>query len=274
MRIFLDPGHGGHDSGAQGPDGTREKDLVLSYAQNVRVRLAAAGHDVKMSREDDTFVPLSSRARAADTWGADCLVSIHANAASAGAANGAWVIYDDKTDPGKGKALARAIFDAMEAVPDIADEDPAEEVYPDGTGWVGHRQLTVISATRCPAVLVELGFLTNAGDLSQLLDPVEHAKVAEAIRQGITAWGVGRGLVDLPPRPAPGTVDSVVDAPLPDLLVAPWEQVRAPEGDTFGSVITRTLRRLVDDPWAQDHLPALARMALDYAVDKLEGLTT
>lgn len=189
MRIAIDAGHGGHDSGAVAPDGTREKDVVLEYAKDLGLLLEAAGHDVMLTRVNDDFVGLSLRAYRADDWNADCLISIHANASANSLANGAWVIYDDKTKPEKGKRLARMIFDEMDMVPGVGDDDPEKEVFPDGTGWVGYRQLTVISASKCPAVLVELGFLSNPEDLADLLKSPVRGAVCEAIARGTLAWG-------------------------------------------------------------------------------------
>lgn len=189
MKVCIDPGHGGKDHGAIAPDGTREKDIALNYATALGNRLLRAGHGVMLTRSTDGFLGLSERAQIANDWGADCLVSIHANAASSAAANGAWVIYDDRTSMAGGIALAESIFRRMAEVPGIADADDAGEVYADRTPWVGGRDLTVISKARMPAVLVELGFLTNPDDLAQLLRRDTLREVVDGISRGILEWG-------------------------------------------------------------------------------------
>ena len=187
MRIAIDPGHGGDDPGAVA-GGVKEKDVALAYSQELAAELAARGHEVMVTRVDDSFVGLSLRAHRSNDWGADCLVSIHANAASNVAANGAWVIYDDRSAPEKGPALARAIFDALRVLPGLEDADDDVEVFADRTAWVGHRDLTVISKAAAPAVLVELGFMTNAADLAQMLRKQDMADICVAIADGIEAW--------------------------------------------------------------------------------------
>lgn len=188
MKICIDPGHGGNDPGAVAGE-VKEKDVVLKYAQELAAELRTRGHEILLTRVSDNFVGLSLRAQRSNEWGADCLVSVHANAASAAAANGMWVIYDDRSARDKGPALARAIFDELRMVPDVEDADEDVEVFADRTGWVGNRDLTVISKTRAPAVLVELGFLTNPDDLAQLLEREDMADIAVAIADGIEAWG-------------------------------------------------------------------------------------
>ncbi len=79
--IVLDAGHGGHDSGAMGPSGVMEKDVVLDVTRRV-ARMIEPGLGVKvvMSRDSDVFVPLRERTNFANKQGADLFVSIHANA--------------------------------------------------------------------------------------------------------------------------------------------------------------------------------------------------
>lgn len=82
--VVLDPGHGGIDTGTKGPHGEEEKDIVLDFAQRLRVRIEKTGkYRVMMTRSDDTFVPLADRVRIARDTGAALLVSIHAELATA-----------------------------------------------------------------------------------------------------------------------------------------------------------------------------------------------
>jgi N-acetylmuramoyl-L-alanine amidase len=194
----VDPGHGGSDPGAVVPDPERpgelirEKEVVVPYALALREVLMGKGYGVRLTRSEDVAVGLSERAKVANGVGALCLVSLHANAASAVARNGAWVIYDDASREENGRALAEAVFAALIQVPEIADITPQIEVFPDGSPHVGGRQLTVLSKATMPAILVELGFMTNGEDLSQLLNPSTRGAVAEAIATGIINWHRGR----------------------------------------------------------------------------------
>lgn len=199
MRICLDPGHGGSNTGAIAPDGTEEKAINLTACSLLMAVLEERGHEVAMTRATDRYVGLRARAEYANGYGAVCFVSIHANANSSAAANGAWVLYDDRTKPEDGVALARDIFLELSKIPGIADADEAEEVYPDGTAWVGDRNqdgewddLTVISAAAMPAVLVELGFLTNPEDLNDLQDQETLQRMAVAMADAIETWGARR----------------------------------------------------------------------------------
>ena len=190
-RICVDAGHGGHDPGAVAGV-SKEKDLALAYALELRNELVRRGHHVITTRTADVFVELAQRAATANTAGADCFVSIHANAADSKLANGAWVIHDDSAGAAGGVALAQRVFDRLAAVPGIADADAAREVFPDASPQVGGRQLAVLSQTKMPAILVELGFLTNEEDLGALREASTRAKVVGAIADGVEDWLRGR----------------------------------------------------------------------------------
>ena len=94
VKIFIDPGHGGQDSGATG-NGLREKVLTLEIATRIK-NLLLSEYDnvtVKMSRTDDSYVTLTERTSSANAWGADYFLSIHINA---GGGEG----YEDYIYPG------------------------------------------------------------------------------------------------------------------------------------------------------------------------------
>src|SRR5690606_13418747 len=80
-KVFIDPGHGGSDSGAVG-NGLKEKDLTLAIAKECEKVLKSEyeGVTVKMSRTGDTYPTLSARTNAANSWNADLFISIHINA--------------------------------------------------------------------------------------------------------------------------------------------------------------------------------------------------
>ena len=78
-KIFIDPGHGGLDSGAVGVNNLLEKNINLSVAKKVESLLKKQNLEVKLSRTDDSTLSLDGRTLAANTWNADCYVSIHCN---------------------------------------------------------------------------------------------------------------------------------------------------------------------------------------------------
>lgn len=93
-RVVLDPGHGGHDTGTIGPEGLREKDLVLDVAQRLgRLIEDRMGSEVIYTRSDDTFVPLERRTEIANEAKADLFLSIHANSSTLRAAAGVETFY-------------------------------------------------------------------------------------------------------------------------------------------------------------------------------------
>src|SRR5690606_38772760 len=99
--IVIDPGHGGIDGGAEGLNGTAEKDITLMFATQLRDRLRAEGaFDVFMTREKDEFLRLDERVRIARQHGADLFISVHADTIRLKGVRGATVytISDEASD--------------------------------------------------------------------------------------------------------------------------------------------------------------------------------
>lgn len=273
MKVAIDPGHGGRDPGAVA-GGVSEKDIVLEYSRELAARFSKAGDAFLLIRNTDDYVPLAERAKLADEWQADCLLSIHANASSRPAANGAWVIYDDRSVPANGPALARAVFDELRLIPGVEDADADVEVFADGTAWVGHRQLTVISRSRCPAVLIELGFLTNAADVADLRKKHVREAVCDAIVRGTRSWGFAKGMIPAPApdvRPVNGPMYLLQDHSPVEVLNAPAPTV-AREHESTGAMIERVLRWIAARPEAQEAFGRLGQWALAIVLDRLKGL--
>lgn len=241
MRVFIDPGHGGTDTGAVAPDGTHEKDINLRYGKRIAEELERMGHYALLTREDDSYPTLQERVDMANAWEADCYVSIHANSNSNEATHGLWVLHDDKTSPDGGVALAHSLFRALRHVEGITDDDFEEEVYPDRTGWTGNRDLKVLSDTKMPAVIVELGFLTNENDLARLLNGEVLDEVAVAIGRGLNNWAIDHISVDID-VPYQGYDLFVEDSPehVRTVLEKPPIEVAKPEETTL-QLLLRTL---------------------------------
>jgi N-acetylmuramoyl-L-alanine amidase len=131
--VVLDPGHGGDDHGAEGPDGLVEKNLVLDVAQRVRVRLRAAGLRVVLTRDDDLYVPLARRTAIANEAHADLFVSIHANASSAHSARGVETFFLSlaASDDAARQVAARENAAFRDASQPAAPDDPLASILGD-----------------------------------------------------------------------------------------------------------------------------------------------
>lgn len=172
MKIFIDPGHGGHDSGAVG-NGLREKDLTLDISLRQLKLFTKLGHEVKISRTKDVFVSLSQRVNQANAWGADIFISNHINA---GGGEGIEVWHS--IFGGKGKEYAANI-----------EKELSKTINSRGLKSKRGRSgdyLYVIRATKMPAILNEFGFIDNLRDTSKLKYSNFRQKLAESVVRGVT----------------------------------------------------------------------------------------
>lgn len=275
-RIMVDAGHGGRDPGAV-DGGVKESMVSLHYATELAIAFEQLGFVVRMTRTGDEFISLGERVRLADAWPADIFISIHCNSSSNAAANGVWVIHDDDTGLKSGIALSHAVFRRMAAIPGIADDDPEIEVYPDRTGWVGNKELTVVSDTDMPAILVELGFLTNIMDREQLTATETVKKVAHAISVGVVDWLQETIMDPIEPVkeiewPAPRVLYTEI---LPVSLDVDLKEMPKVEADGLRGSVMRFLQRNVTEDnsdWVISQMkpvlpmPWLSAWLLDYLV--------
>ena len=168
LKIMLDPGHSGPcEPGACAGDVT-EAAVVLAIARLAAARLRERGHTVRLTRVGDIDDDgLRWRAELANDWGADFFLSLHANSAANPAACGTEVWHF----PGSrsGSRLARRVQRAIVRRLHTADRGVKPATY------------TVLSATACPAVLVETAFLSNPADRVLLTEPARQADFAAAI---------------------------------------------------------------------------------------------
>ncbi|SES02404.1 N-acetylmuramoyl-L-alanine amidase [Salipaludibacillus aurantiacus] len=177
-KVYLDPGHGGHDPGAQG-NGLREKDLVLDISLKTQdiLRNQYEGVSVRMSRTDDTFIELNERARDAVNWDADLFVSIHLNGA-AESANGTETFMHSNSSASATarKNLHDAIFGAMRRIePRVTDRGLKSANFAVLRGT--YRDML--------SVLTEALFITNPRDASMLKKSGTIDRIAEAHVEGI-----------------------------------------------------------------------------------------
>ncbi|MFA6132882.1 MAG: N-acetylmuramoyl-L-alanine amidase [Phycisphaerae bacterium] len=173
--VVIDAGHGGKDTGAPSVAGGVEKTIVLDVARAVSERLAQSGVDVKMTREGDTFVELDERAAIANRARADLFVSIHADSAPRNRSANGFTVYVSRSPSRASEAAAAAIARRMSAA---------------GAEFRGKKEAgyRVLVCNDRPAVLVELGFLTNGRDAANLSSGAYRDRLADAIADGIVDY--------------------------------------------------------------------------------------
>lgn len=176
MRITIDPGHGGSDPGAVARDGTREADLALLLARRIKEPLVAAGHVIGWTRTTDIRVPLSERAKIADTQRADLFLSVHCNSAANSRARGFEVIYA-APDPDSAE-IGRRIVHALGLIyPGIT----IRGVIPDTKTPRGSLSVLRRNYQKRRAVLIECGFISNPADLELMRSPEYGLAIGRAV---------------------------------------------------------------------------------------------
>lgn len=175
-KIVVDPGHGGNDPGAIGPNGIKEKNVVLGVGLELAELLRLAGAEVIMTRDSDYFIDLVPRADIANNWGADLFISVHANSAATTAAGGSETYSYNRASTTYSAELAKCIQDRLVQGVGLQNR---------GTRTAN---FSVLRNTVMPGVLVELAFISNPHEESILADSNEQKKMAEAIFKGIADY--------------------------------------------------------------------------------------
>jgi N-acetylmuramoyl-L-alanine amidase len=194
LKIFLDPGHGGSDSG-EAANGILEKNVNLSVALKLKPLLLAQGIEVKLSREDDSFPDLNSRPAMANSWGADFFMSIHHN----GGGGIGYEIYRS-IRPDASLTLAQAIAARYEAI----DRKPHNGGVQARQGSDGHDYYAVVRQANMSAILSEYCYL-DSSDVNAINSDAGQATEAEAMASGIFAH-LGISPVQTPTVTVPPTV--------------------------------------------------------------------
>jgi N-acetylmuramoyl-L-alanine amidase len=172
--IVIDPGHGGKDPGTASAKGFEEKSVNLDVAQQIAQILRDKGHRVIMTRDSDEFIELDERAAVANRVKADIFVSIHADSSAKSSTNG-FTVYVGRSGSWSSSKLADAIDNRMAQT----------GISSNGTKKADYRVLT---HTRCPAVLVELGYMSNRWEAKQLNNNDMQRRLAQAVAEGITDY--------------------------------------------------------------------------------------
>jgi N-acetylmuramoyl-L-alanine amidase len=218
-RVIVDAGHGGHDPGAIGRRGLREKDVTLDIARKVAEQLKEDGFEVVLTRRTDTFLRLEDRTALANTSGADLFVSIHANANPRRNRSGIETYFLNVTDDRYAARLAarengadvdeeegggdlqRRILADLNAVTSAGSSRRLAELVQGElcrsvrSRFGDVRDLGVKSAlfyvllgARMPAVLVETGFISNAAEEKRLASAAYRVEVARAVSRAVRTF--------------------------------------------------------------------------------------
>lgn len=193
--IIIDAGHGGADGGTVG-NGLIEKNLTLSIARRLRARLLDEGLPVVLTRDRDFTLPLRQRAELANKVQASLLVSIHCNAGGQGA-DGIETFFSLP----KSIEAAQAVLRRFDVAPGDVFDDERQMLLADAVqeaicletgarnrGTKNRPELAVTRYAECPAVLVECGFLSDAGEASKLASPAYQDRLISGIVAGIQRY--------------------------------------------------------------------------------------
>ena len=206
--IVVDAGHGGKDSGATG-NGYREKDIALDVVKYLAAELKS-DYNVIMTRDTDVFIPLGTRADIGNDANADLFISVHLNSASSSSGNGTEVFYYSKKESSYAAEVAKfensvdSKYGVTEPVSDFILNDIfyranqqksaaiATDVLDNIIGDIGLRRrgvfganFAVLRGSKSPSILVEIGFITNSGDMSFYGNDYYKRVVAKSIAEGV-----------------------------------------------------------------------------------------
>ena len=221
--IVIDPGHGGKDTGAQGKK-SNEKDIVLAIGKLLKKELEKEGFNVKMTRDKDVFIELGHRANLANQWDGDLFISLHCNAIDATAerkkqVKGYHVYVLRAPESEEDKAIARR---ENKVATLYGEKNAKEELSPiewfklearlekykqnsymfteemlkamDGgkirrqAGGVGGAGFMVLVGALMPAVLFEIGFISNPEDEAYMITDKGQKDIAERISKAVSTY--------------------------------------------------------------------------------------
>ena len=227
--VVLDPGHGGPDSGAVGPDGAEEKNMVLAISKRVRELLEATGqYRVEMTRDTDVFITLEGRVDYAEKHEANLMVSIHADSTAAGRhwqPTGGATVYTFSETASNEEARVLALRENMSDK--VAGTAPSGDDRKIVSDWLTEEarfstrteeqllaeqtvaklakvvpmtllprrsaRFYVLKSPKVPAMLVETGYMNNRQDSGHLQSAEWRSKLAEAVVASIQAFFAERG---------------------------------------------------------------------------------
>lgn len=260
--VAIDAGHGGEDPGALGPNRTREKDVVLAIARELKKSIdARPGMQAVLVRDGDYYIPHRDRYEKARKHRADLFVSLHADAFTKSSVTGSSVFVlnsrgassefarrmadsENSSDlvggvtlGDKDEMLASVLLDLSQSATMEASNLVAQNVFSNmravsktHKNQVEHANFMVLKSPDVPSILVETAFISNPSEEKRLRDPAWQQKIASAIASGVQEYFYL--------SPPPGTWIAANRQPLRHRVVS---------GDTLGEIASRyqvTVHRL------------------------------
>lgn len=229
-KVVIDPGHGGYDPGAIGRrTGLREKDVNLDIAKRLASRLRADGIEVVMTRSTDKFIPLGTRVNIANNSKADIFISIHSNASRTSslygfevyyvspsvsdssrasyAAKNAYLNLDSSCFASQSQNLKTILWDMIYTYNRAESINLSRYVCRSAADNLNVRVLgvkdarfAVLRGARMPAILVEVGFLSNPKEEQLLKDGYYREKLSQSIRDGLCNYAGKARMTEVPGR--------------------------------------------------------------------------
>jgi N-acetylmuramoyl-L-alanine amidase len=216
-RIIVDAGHGGHDTGAIGPRGVREKDVTLAMARRLAEKLRSQGFEVTLTRTDDRYLRLEERTAIANMARGDLFVSLHTNANPRRDRSGVETYFLNATDDRYARRLAARENGALD------DDDAPKDLQRiltdlDARASAGssrklaalvQKEITararvtegpvrdrgvksalfyVLLGARMPAVLIETAFISNRAEERKLASPAYQQLVADGVARAVVEF--------------------------------------------------------------------------------------
>lgn len=223
-RIMLDPGHGGHDPGAIGVDGVKEKDVTLDIALRLKKQIENRWDVVVlMTREDDRFIPLEERTALANSQGVDLFVSIHANASRHSSVRGIETYYlhwakneHDMEVAARENAITTAKMHELKKFVKMILQNPKMEESHDLAMYVQKLLVQrvqskyntkdlgvktapfyVLMGAEMPAILIEISFITHPTEGRLLKHDEYRSNIVDGILQGLEQYLEAQGSLSL-----------------------------------------------------------------------------
>jgi N-acetylmuramoyl-L-alanine amidase len=215
LKIVIDPGHGGKAPGGIGPHGEKEKDITLEVGKILAKRLSDEGVDVFLTRDNDTYVPLEDRTAFANKHKADLFISVHVNAIDARYRDGVETYFLNlTTDASSNKVAEREnamSSSSMKGLKLIIKDLMLNAKINESSRFATFTQKAIISSLRktgytgkdlgvkqapfyvlmgaqMPAILIEMGFITNPADCMLLHNNAHLETIVEGIMGGIKTF--------------------------------------------------------------------------------------
>jgi N-acetylmuramoyl-L-alanine amidase len=211
-RVIIDPGHGGHDTGAIGKEGTREKDITLAISQKLAAQLKERGLEVILTRDEDRYIRLEDRAQFANEARGDLFISVHCNSAASAKLHGVETYtlnissdrYSIRLAARENASTEKGISDLQFILADLATKANtgestrlASQVQKSLIGQLSHDYsgvkdlgtkealFYVLLGVKMPAILVETSFLSHSEEEQRLNSEAYQDSVAQSIAQGV-----------------------------------------------------------------------------------------